>query len=261
MPIKRKLVTLLLVAAAVFMPSVKAYAQTDFSFALYGGANNFWSNTLFQFPSALISEIITGAIDGEEYTTVSYRYELFNIKEGGEKVNSYKGRFFGFRAKDLFSDIHYGLKVGWVPKFSPFGVYVSCAYQYRMFEAEFSQIGMSKYRIHSVRPGVGIRLTPFISLLEDDKLSPFAEMGTSYNYYFGAKAPFGNDKKQFNSGMISTFALGVRSTQLSITGGVEIDHYSLFNKEFSPDNGVTHPYEDVKTNKLTIFLTFGYEFN
>ncbi len=241
--------------------STNICAEKDFNFTMYGGANNIWSNTLFQFPASVISDLTTGLINDEDYIGGSYRYELFNIKQDGEKVNMYKGRFFGFRAKDLFSNIQYGLKFGWAPKFSPFGIYVSCAYQFRRFEAEFDDTGHQTYKLNSVRPGVGIRLTPFIGRVEEDSWSPILEVGTSYNYYFNVKGAYDNNKDQFNSGMISTFALGARNPDISITGGVEIDHYNLFNKSFTPDAGLTFPYANVKSSHITIFISFTHEFN
>lgn len=256
----KKVLAVFLAIVSCLIASTDAHAESDFNFTLYGGSSNFWSNTLFQIPINGLSNLTNYLVNGEGSLGGAYRLDLLSIKEGGNKVSIYQGKFFGFKAKDLFSDIQYGLKLGWAPKFSPFGVYVSCAYQFRRFEGDFSQIGHNVYKLNSIRPGIGIRVTPFISLVEDDKWSPIVEIGTSYNYYFNTKGPFDNAKDQFNSGMISTFAVGARSKYVSITGGVEIHQYSIFNKKFSPDNGITLPYADVKTNLLTIFVSFIREF-
>ncbi|MDE5971786.1 MAG: hypothetical protein K2G94_03470 [Muribaculaceae bacterium] len=258
--ILRPLLTLATIILSLSLP-LRSQAQSDFNFTIYGGSTNFWSNTLFQLPTNIISNLTTGLISDQDYRGGSYRYEIFNVRQCGHKAKINNGRYFGFKARDLFSNIQYGLKIGWAPKFSPFGIYVSCAYQFRQFRAQFEGYSMEKYQFNSIRPGVGIRLTPFISLVEDDKWSPIVEIGTSYNYYFKTKAPFNNDKSQFNSGMISTFAIGLRNENISITGGVELDHYNLFNTKFSPDGGSTHPYNRVNSRHITIFIGFSHEFN
>ena len=237
-----------------------AKAESDFNFNLYGGSTNFWSNTLFQLPASFLSDGASLLISGMPYYGGSYRYEIFRLKEAGEKVPIYSGKFFGFKAKDLFSNVQYGLKVGWSPKFSPFGVYISCAYQFRRFEADFSQIGPTTYKFNSVRPGIGIRITPFIGLLEDEKWCPILEIGTSYNYNFKTKGAYDNAKDQFNSGMISTFGIGMRNQKVAISGGVELDHYNVFNTDFTPDDGITFPYADVKSTHLNIFISVSTEF-
>ncbi len=239
----------------------------DFSLNVYSGSTNFWSNTLFQVPSgfingltALLTDYNNASYNDEiKFYGGSYRYQIFGIKEYNNKIKIDNGNYFGFKGKDLFSNIQCGLKFGWAPKISPFGIYVSCAYQYHRFEANFNKIGWNTYKLHSVRPGIGIRITPFLGLLEDDKWSPIAEVGTSYNYYFKNKGPYDNDKNQFNSGMISTFSVGARSPYVSIVAGVEIDHYSLFNRDFTID-GFFYPYADVKTHNYTIFISANYEF-
>ncbi|MDE7441780.1 MAG: hypothetical protein K2M69_06425 [Muribaculaceae bacterium] len=241
-------------------PSTSVKAASDFNFNLYGGSTNFWSNTIFQIPASYLSSLTSLLISDEPFYGGSYRYEIFRLKEAGEKVPIYSGKFFGFKAKDLFSNIQYGLKVGWSPKFSPFGVYVSCAYQFRRFEADFSQVGPTTYKFNSVRPGIGIRVTPFISWLEDEKWCPILEVGTSYNYNFKVKGAYDNAKDQFNSGMISTFGIGIRNQKVAISGGVEIDHYNVFNTDFTPDQGITFPYADVKSTHLNIFISVATEF-
>lgn len=257
----KKVITIFFsLAGLLFVPS-KSYAESNFNFIMYGGANNFWSNTLFQFPASLISNITTMLISDEPYLGGSYRYEIFTIKEAGNKVSMYRGRFFGFRAKDLFSDIQYGLKLGWSPEYFPISMYASCAYQFRRFEAEFTTTGHQKYKLNSIRPGVGLRITPLIHRVEDDSWSPLVEAGISYNYYFNVKGAYDNNKDQFNNGLISTFAIGVRDANVSLTGGVEIEHKNLFNRNFSPDNGLTFPYAEVKTKSITIFVSFTHEFH
>lgn len=244
---------------SLIRPAV-AKAEGDFFFNLYGGSTNLWSSMYLQIPSNLINALM-GSEDGLNLGG-SLRYEIFKMKNAGEKVKIDDGSYWGFKGKDMFGNVQYGLKFGWQPELSPFGIYVSCAYQFNRFKAQFdSNIdSWERYKIHSVRPGIGIRVTPFINMLESDGWSPVLEIGTSYNYYFNCSAPFDSDKKQFNSGLITTFAIGARIYEVcSITGGVELNNYSMFNKDFTPD-GTIYPYKDIKTSKQTIFISVSHEF-
>lgn len=255
----RKIVFTFMCLLSLIRPTI-ADAQENFFLNFYGGSTNLWSSAYLQLPSNIINGLMS--YDDDESFGGALRYDLFKIKNAGEKVKIDNGSYWGFKSKDMFSNVQYGLKFGWQPELSPFGVYVSCAYQFNKFKAQFeSNINSwEKYKIHSLQPGVGIRITPFVTMLEDDGWSPILEVGTSYNYYFKCSAPFDSNKDQFNSGMISTFAIGLRFYEsCSITGGVELSHYSMFNKEFTP-NGTTFPYKDVETSKLTIFISVSHDF-
>lgn len=235
----------------------------NFFFNIYGGSTNMWSNVYLQLPATLANSFISAALDEDDAFGGSIRYDLFQVKNGNDKISIDKGSYWGFKSKDMFSNVQYGLKFGWQPGLSPFGIYLSCAYQFNKFRAQFDPNidQWDKFKMHSIRPGIGIRITPFINLLEDDGWSPILEIGTSYNCYFSCTAPYDSDKSQFNSGMISTFGIGARFKEnYSLTGGVELYHYSMFNQGFSPDGGITHPYKDIKSSKLTIFISFSHDF-
>lgn len=232
----------------------------DFNFNVYGGSTNLWSSTFMQIPSNLINNVISVLSEDEGTYGGALRFNIMKVKNDGDKVSLRTGNYFGFKAKDMFSNIQYGLKFGWAPTMSPFGVYVSCAYQFRRFEAELETDTWSKFKLNSIRPGIGIRVTPFLGLLENDKFSPIIEVGTSYNYYFSVNAPYGKSKDQFKSGMVSTLALGARNPQFSFAAGVELDHYNMFNQDFTPDNGVTYPYKNLKSKNFTIFVSLSKEF-
>lgn len=259
-----KRLILIMICMQFFIRSMTVVAQSDFFFNLYGGSTNLWSSGYLQIPTNVINSLISVAIhdDDEVFYGGSLRYDLFKIKNAGEKVSIDRGSYWGFKSKDMFSNVQYGLKFGWQPELSPFGIYISCAYQFNKFKAQFDYNvdQWNRFKIHGVRPGIGIRITPFINMLEDNGWSPILEAGTSYNYYFSCTAPYDNNKKQFNNGMTSTFAIGARLYEhYSITGGVDLDHYSMFNQDFTPD-GVTYPYKEVKSSKLTVFLSISHDF-
>lgn len=62
-----------------------------------------------------------------------------------------------------------------------------------------------------------------------------------------------------NNGISSSYAIGARfadrhSRGWSIVAGFEMSHYDLFNKDFSPGNGLARPYVQVKTKNYTVFV-------
>ena len=233
----RKIPIILLLTLWSLAKATTMQAQNDFFFNIYGGSTNLWSSVYLQIPANVINSYLSYAIgNSEEAYGGALRYEVFNIKNDGNKIELDDGSYWGFKSKDMFSNVQYGLKFGWQPELSPFGIYISCAYQFKKFGAQLeSGNEWYQYKMHSVRPGIGIRITPFINMLENHDWSPILEVGTSYNYYFGCSAPFENDKDQFQSGLISTFAIGARFKEFSLTGGVELTHYSMFNQDFTPD--------------------------
>lgn len=118
---------------------------------------------------------------------------------------------------------------------------------------------MAQYKLHSLKPGVGIRITPCINLLDDYGWSPMVEVEGSYTYHFKMKGPYDNDTEQINNGISSSYAIGARfadrhSRGWSIVAGFEMSHYDLFNKDFSPGNGLARPYVQVKTKNYTVFV-------
>jgi len=259
-----KRIAFILVCLLVFARPTVVNAQSDFFFNIYGGSTNLWSSMYLQLPANYINALIDQAIDGETdgYSGGALRYEIFKMKNDQGKIKVDNGSYWGFKSKDMFRNVQYGLKFGWQPQLSPFGIYISCAYQFNKFSALFdsNMDEWTKFKIHCVKPGIGIRITPFINMLENENWSPCIEVGTSYNYHFSCNAPYDSNMNQFNNGMTSTFAAGVRLEYLSITGGVELDHYSLFNQDFTVDNGVTYPYKGLETSNLTIFLSISHDF-
>ena len=257
----------LFLCSLVFICPMISHAQSDFFFNLYGCSTNFWSNFYMQLPTSIINGLIMDVdeLDNEDVSYSFGRVDFLSLKDDGRKIkldNNYWGNTFGFKATEMFRNFQYGFKFGWQPVLSPFGIFVSCAYQHRQFKARLDENDdkWSKFRFNYIRPGVGIRVTPLIRLLENYGWSPILEIGTAYNYNFSCKAPYDNSKDQFNDGLTTTVGLGVRFEKLSITSGAEIDNYNLFNQDFTPDNGQTYPYKNLKTKHFIIYVSVSRDF-
>lgn len=256
--------TLLFILALLLVKPISMKAQSDFFVNVYCNSANIWSATYLQMPTNFINGMIQAFTD-EDYEDGAlyggrYLYDSFSIRDSGEKVKLKSGSMWGFKATDMFRNFEYGLRAGWQPQLSPFGFFVSCGYNYRQFRANLveGEDVLTKYKLSILRPGVGIRVTPFINMLEDENWSPIFEIGTYYNYLLGTKGAFENDKEQFNNGMTSNFAIGIRTPNVSVTLGTEIDHFNLFNQDYVI-NG-EQPYKDIKTRHFNIYLSASHDF-
>lgn len=241
---------------SVLLPT-KSLGQ-EFFFGLTSEGSNFWF-TPAQAPVRLINEALGGGSGG-------FSYEWVSIKDSQGKLDVDNGNFFGFKAKDLFNHFGYGLTFGYQPAYSIFGAYARGGYNFRQFrmQPDRSLDGKEKYKLNSWTAGVGIKLTPFKELLEDDGWSPFVEVGTDYHKVFSAKAPYDNDKSQFGSGFSTHFAVGVRfvdgdDDSYSISLSFELPHYDYFNKDFTLSTG-EKPYADINSKNYGISLRLQQEF-
>ncbi|MDO4158901.1 MAG: hypothetical protein Q4D41_00415, partial [Prevotellaceae bacterium] len=93
-----------------FVRPATAIAQRDFFFNIYGGSTNIWSSVYLQIPANAINDLIAGDEGG---SCGNLRYEIFKIKNAGEKIKIDDGNYWGFKSKDMFSNVQYGLKFGW----------------------------------------------------------------------------------------------------------------------------------------------------
>lgn len=234
---KLRLVILLVVMQTL---SGKAYAG-DFYFGLSAQTGNFWLSPL----SGLA-------------LTKDLTYDWMTVKDENGKLELNDGNMFGFKARDLFRNFSLGATVGYQPIFSPFGVYANARYRFRQFRMQPNRSidEMEKYKPSSIAVGIGIRITPFMVLLEEEGWSPMIEIGTNYNKVFACKAPFDNAKGQFGSGFSTRIALGIRTykeEKSTIAGFVfcELPQYNYFNRDFELSDG-TKPYENIKSKAYTV---------
>ncbi len=237
----------------LFCKPSTSYAQGDFFFHLAGGGGNFWSSNILGLPTGVINGLLSGSFG----IPANLNARHLKIKNVADVKN---GAVFGFKGDDLFNYLYYGIRFGWQPELSWFGIFVSCEYEHQRFKVQFdTNEDWERYKLHGIRPGIGIRLTPCLSLLEDSGWSPIIEIGTNYNYFVKCKAPYDNDMEQFNNGMSTTWGIGARFKKWSISARAEIDHFNLFNKDYTPDD-LIFPYKDVTTKSFMIFISVSHDF-
>lgn len=247
----------------LFTMTASTVRAGDFFFGLTGYGSNFWFS-----PITSVLYLINNAtgMGGSS----SFGYDWVSIKnEDGSSVDVDNGRYFGFRARDMFNNFGGGLQIGYQPKFSIFGAWITGGYKYRQFgmNLDIPEQMTERYKINAWYIGVGVRLIPFKGLLEEKCWSPFIDFGTSYNSVFSVKSPFDNDLDQFGKGMSTNVGLGVRIVSDSYynDGGVNISiafsfpQYDYFNRDYELRNGVK-PYAGIKARNYSLFLKVMKEF-
>lgn len=250
-------VFLLFVAIAFSCPNAPA---GDFFYGFTSDGGNFWSQ-LPLYPA----QMLNGLIGGVGVSGTSYAWHDVKDSRGKIKVNG--GNYFGFKARDLFRDFGVGFTFGYQPRFSVLGFYINGGYNFRQFNTQVDRNldNLEKYRIPSWSAGVGLRLTPFVSNLEENGWSPIIELGTKYSQAFSVKAPYGNDEAQIGKGMTTKFGIGFRKYNddedraYSISLGYEMPHFNYFNKDFVAPDG-SQPYKDITAKDHRIFWHVMMEF-
>lgn len=244
--------------AAVILGSFQIMAARDFFFGLTSHGSNFWFNPT-QVPIVLINSLIGGG-------TYSTGYDWITVKDDQGSLDVNNGNYFGFRAVDIFNNFGYGVQFGYQPAYSIFGAWINAGYKYRQFRMQPDRTieETEKYKVHGWNVGVGIRLTPFRSLLENGKVCPFIDFGTAYNNVFSVSAPYDNARDQFGKGMSTTIGLGIRrvawdDSSWNLSLSFIMPQYNYFNKDFTTPDGLK-PYENIKSKNYSIYLKFAREF-
>lgn len=253
----RRRALLLMLAAMLLMPS-KISAQGRFILGVESNSGNFWSGTLLGLPTTFINGMIQAFLgyDEEEIGGGSaYTFRFNRIKMNGQKMDYDGNLFFGFKAKDLFRDFEYSLKLGWQPEQIPVGFYARIGYRHENFQTRMSEADeWTKHRLNCLRPGICIRISPLENMIGNYGFCPIVDIGSNYDYYLSYKGRYGNDKSQLNNGVSTFIGIGLKDgngNALMLT--YDRQNYNLFNKDFTIDG--VKPYEDTQTKHFNFALS------
>lgn len=252
----------LVLFAMLMLSSSRTYAQGSIIFGLECKTGNFWSTNFLGIPTVFLNSMIFSALDYDEDDIApsgigtTYRYN--RIKVNGEKIDYEGHNYFGFKAKDLFRDFEYSLKIGWQPVQIPVGFYARIGYRHENFETKMPNMDWSKNRLNCLRPGIGIRISPLENMIDNYGWCPVVELGSTYDYYLSYKGAYGDSKDQINNGLSLNVGIGVKvESGAAVMLTLDKENYDLFNKDFIVDG--IKPYENTETNhfNVSISLSFG----
>ncbi len=255
----RKIV-LVLFTVIVFSPS-RSYAQGSFIFGLECKTGNFWSANFLGLPTSIINSFIYQAQGYEREdiapTGVATTLRFNRIKVNGKKVDYEGHNYFGFKAKDLFRDFEYSVKLGWQPVQIPVGFYARLGFRHENFETRMPNMDWSKNRLNCLRPGIGIRISPLENMVDGYGWCPVLEIGSTYDYYLSYKGAYGDSKDQINNGISLNAGLGVKlESGIAIMLLVDKENYDLFNKDFVVDG--IKPYENTESSHLNVSVSMSF---
>lgn len=262
----KKLLIILLLALAVpkMSPCHAQGRQGRFVLGVEGTSGNIWSATFLSIPTAIINATILSLQETdddlmndylEDFSDLAFSYRVNRIKVNGQKIDCDGNKLYGFKAKDLFRDFEYILKLGWQPEQFPVGFYARVGFRHENFQTRISEDEeWAKHRLNCLRPGICIRISPLENMIREYGLCPIFDIGSNYDYHLSYKGKYGNDKSQLNNGISTYLGIGVKSEQgNSLVLTLDRENYDLFNKDFTVDG--IKPYENTKTNRYNIKLS------
>lgn len=93
------------------------------------------------------------------------------------------------------------------------------------------------------------------------RYNPILEIGGSYNFAVACKG-LSQSTESINDGFRGVIGLGIGNTETHFQATVryEYDFYNWFNEDWSPDGGLTHPYQGLKTNLGAVMLNVSFGF-
>lgn len=249
---KKRLMLPMTIALFLFQYSTLTVSAQDnpWIFGLYTHGFHFLTGNLLSIAKQLVNIPIANATDGAApFDFVPFNLHYMSFKDNGENVDYKMGNPYGFTSYDLFNDVEAGVKIGWQGAESPVGAYLYGAYSINQHKLRFlGEHDYSKHKIQSWKAGIGVRISPLRFLMNEYDWCPIIELGTTYVYNFKYKGPNGSDIDQLNNGMRMSYAVGAQFDEgdQSVMICLDMAHYNLFNKNYTPDGGFWFPYANFK---------------
>lgn len=242
--------------------SVAAQDSSPWILGLYTHGFHTLTGNVLGIAQMLVNVPIASATDGMVSADfVPYTFHYMSMEDNGEKVDNDIDPYSTYRltSYNLFKDVEIGLKFGWQGAESIIGAYAYGAYCINQYKIRFlGEHEYNKHKIQSWKAGVGVRISPLRFLMDEYDWCPVFELGTNYVYNFKYKGPNDSDIDQLNNGLRSTYAIGAQIGEggSSIMLCMDMAHYDLFNKNYTPDGGFWYPYANFKSHDMYFSLKF-----
>ncbi len=252
-----------MIAVLLSCCAVPAYSQKNpWSVGIHTKGSHFLVGNAMEYAGSLVNILIAKAMYNDmslaEYSLGDVHY--LRMTDNGERIAYHMANPYGYKAYDLFNGIETGIKVGWHGVESPVGIYLYGAYGFDQYKLRFlGEEDYSKHKLHSLKVGVGIRVSPLHYLLDEYDWCPIFELGSVYVNNFAYDGPYGGDKAQINNGLRTSYAIGVQlGNKGSVAFCMDMAHYDMFNRNYTPDGGFWYPYANFKSNDMNFSLRLTY---
>lgn len=227
--------------------AVKANAQYRFTTTMQTSA----SNEYVQLTTFILEGLVNELTEQEKYNFAPQLVFPFSMKNSApydyEIMRGGYARAFSAPWKHL-GDYCIGISSAWDHYNNPFGFYVGLDYKSK--EVVFRNENRND-RAHYISPEAGLRFK------FGNNRGLFLKVGASYDYvlkYNGGQHNY--EKNAVNSGISLNIGIGHWWNERSYLVNLTLPTYNFYNKDFTPDNGMSHPFKDVNRNIGYISLIF-----
>lgn len=221
--------------------SVGAQAQFRFSATVQTTT----TNEFLQLGTCALESIANDEIDWGSTLNDKYKFApklIFPFSMRNDSPNEF-GKMKGGYARAFAAPWKhmgdYGICISgaWDHYDKPFGFYVGLGYKSN--EVVFDNTDLND-RTHYISPEAGLRFK------FGTRKGLFLEMGTSYDYVFKYKGEMHNySKDAVNSGFSINLGIGQWTNNGYCQLNLKMPLYNFYKKDYTPDNGITHPLRDV----------------
>jgi len=169
-----------------------------------------------------------------------------------------KGNFFDW------TDPGYsiGYTVNFTSKQVPFGFRAKLSYEHENFKARDKKLkgDWTTFSKDMIVPEAALKIQ--FGKYRTSEQMYILSLGARYDYALNAKGLY-DDKETVNSGVsgLIGFEFGSPSTHFQFGWTYAIPFYDYFNKDYSPDGGITYPFANAKTSlKSTaeVYMRLGF---
>jgi len=179
---------------------------------------------------------------------------------------TYGGHRYGDTKENVFDWTDPGFSIGYAVNFTskqvPFGFRAKLAYDHENFKArDYKEKGpWTSFSKDMIVPEAALKI--LFGKYRTSEQMYILSLGARYDYAFNAKGPF-DSKDAVNNGVsgIIGFEFASPAQHIQMGGNYVIPFYDYFNKDYSPDGGITRPFENAKTSLLTVlevYMRFGF---
>lgn len=247
---KKALLTVMIMCVSL---TAGARGGGGFSFNTSGYTTNYFAALIYSVVSLPIKNWIyeeddeSIALNFIPYVDIMFPISVHNTSQEtvGKMYTPYK-RCFKMPWKD-FGDYAIGINAAYDVGYTPFGIYVGCNYKSTEVPTDILD-----HRAHYISPNTGIRLRYDFGLL--------LEVGGSYDCLLKYTGNYQDNSDCANSGLCANFGVGIWGEGASILLKYEHPLYTFFNEDFTPDGGLSHPFEGVKRSMgyISLGVRFGF---
>ncbi len=241
----------------IFVYSLSMSMNAQYQFGVTLNASS--TNAFFQVPAFIIENVANFGLEKVSGNKILFEPMLVFPFSMTNKADTNFGEMKGGYARAFsapwkyLGDYEFGINCSFDHYDRPIGFYIGASYKSR--EVVFKQIDLND-RVHYLSPEAGIRLK------YGSEKGLLIELGAFYDYVFKYKGEVHNyDKNAINNGFGLHLGLGFWDKYGYRNLSVKFPMFNFYNKDFTPDNGQTYPFNNVDRKMGYIFVSYRVESN